>query len=129
MILIQDAEINVSRSDLNQSSNHGRPWEKPSSTCSGPDDGYSTERAGDCGSSKTESGSKLPNRNEVIQVGTDTFGHVTLGSDFVEGSDRCQAYVNENRVQTERLYSTLQTNRNFNRFSTFQGQVNYLTLG
>ena len=39
-----------------------RPWDKPDSTCSGPDDGYSTERggAGDCGSSKTESGSKLP---------------------------------------------------------------------
>ena len=131
IILIKDAEINVSRSDLNQSSNHGRPWEKPSSTCSGPDDGYSTERAGDCGSSKTESGSKLPHRSEaaVLQVGeSHTFGHVTLGSDFVD-SDRCQAYVNENRVETERLYSTLQTNRNFNRFSTFQGQVNYLTLG
>ena len=123
---------------MNQSSNHGRPWEKPSSTCSGPDDGYSTERAGDCGSSKTESGSKLP-RSEpsaavLQQVGVDAvghFGHMTLESDqlALENISVCQAYVNENRVQTERLYSTLQTNRNFNRFSTFQGQVNNLTLG
>ena len=116
---------------MNQSSNHGRPWEKPSSTCSGPDDGYSTERAGDCGSSKTESGSKLP-QSAVLQVGEGhmtSFGHMTLESDQLALESVCQAYVNENRVQTERLYSTLQTNRNFNRFSTFQGQVNYLTLG
>ena len=106
---------------MNQSGS--RHWEKPGSTCSGPDDGYSTERgAGDCGSSKTESGSKLP-RGQLAQdtVCAGIYNqplNVVLDEAEIESGSLCQAYVNENRVQTERLYSTLQSNRSYHRFST-----------
>ena len=91
----EDAEINVSRSDLNQSNPSSRNWEKPSSTYSGPDDGYSTERgAGDCGGSVKANLKRNPLENS-------------------EQFESCLSYVNENRAQSERFYSTLQPGQGY----------------
>ena len=91
----EDAEINVSRSDLNQSNPSSRNWEKPSSTYSGPDDGYSTERgAGDCGGSVRANLKRNPLENS-------------------EQFQSCLSYVNENRTQSERFYSTLQPGQGY----------------
>ena len=93
----EDAEINVSRSDLNQSNPSSRNWEKPSSTYSGPDDGYSTERgAGDCGGSAKAESNKRRNQLETS-----------------EPFESCLSYVNENRAQSERFYSTLQPGQGY----------------
>ena len=108
----EDAEINVSRSDLNQSNPSSRNWEKPSSTYSGPDDGYSTER-NDCASAKTDFKSKQARRNP-------------LELDNFESNSVCLSYVNENRAQSERFYSTLQPGQVSSQAGSFELQNCYL---
>ena len=112
----KDAEINISDAVLNRS---GRTWgssQKPPSTCSGPDDGYSTERGE---SSKTESGGRLPNVKVEMGIPTHPIGNPDCES--MDGSYNPSEY----RMTTERMYSTLQSGPSkFNgRFSTLQTRM------
>ncbi|CAG5088962.1 Oidioi.mRNA.OKI2018_I69.PAR.g12026.t1.cds [Oikopleura dioica] len=108
----QDAEIHISDADLHQGPT--RSWiHKPDSTCSGPDDGYSTERGE---SSKAGSGSKLPN--------------VIPSAEIIEDDMRSEEFdryemANEHRLTSEKMYSSLQGSSRvpvFGRFSTLQNR-------